>query len=133
MSKKTSKSNPNVRAKPLRSPGRNLLMTLTLVPLVVGIILIGAWVLDINIFDDPQPQIIVGIFFFLLSFTASNAVQRKWIISGSWGLLAIADIITLIWLNVAAQTVAILIGIAGLVLLGVQFYRQYQMGKRQGR
>jgi len=44
-------------------------------------------------------------------------------------LLALADIVTLAWLNLAAQIVALAAGLVGLVLLGVEFYKQYQQGK----
>lgn len=133
MSKKSPRSSNPTLKKAARSPGKNVLMTLTLVPLAVGIILIGAWVLDIEILHDPQAQIVVGIFFFLLSFTASNAIQKKWLLCLGWALLAVADLVTLVWLNLAAQVIAILFGGAGVVLLGVQFFRQYRQGKNQGR
>ena len=55
-------------------------------------------------------QVTVGIFFFLLTFTASNAILKRWRLAVGWGLLAIADLVTLGWLNLAAQIVAILAG-----------------------
>jgi len=113
------------------SPGKNVFLALTLVPLVIGIILIGAWVLDLEILDNQQSQITVGIFFFLLSFTASNAIQKRWRLAIGWGLLAIADIVTLGWLNVAIQIVAISIGLIGVILLGIEFYKQYQQGEKK--
>lgn len=132
MSKKTS-HNTNISRKKRSSPGKNILLTLTLVPLVIGVILIGAWVLDIEIFEDPQAQLIVGIFFFLLTFATSNALQKRWRLALGWGLLAVADIITLGWLNVAVQVIALIVGLIGLVLLGIEFYRQYQLGKTTER
>ena len=132
MSKKTS-HNKNISRKKRSSPGKNILLTLTLVPLVIGVILIGAWVLDIEIFEDPQAQLIVGIFFFLLTFTTSNALQKRWMLALGWGLLAVADIITLGWLNVAIQVIALIVGLIGLVLLGIEFYQQYQRGKTTER
>ena len=122
--KKKSKPSPK-----RSSPGRNVFLALTLVPLVIGIILIGAWILDIELFDTPQSQVTVGIFFFLLTFTASNAIQKRWRLTTGWGLLAIADIVTLAWLNVAAQVIALGVGVIGLVLLGMEFYKQYQQDK----
>jgi len=113
------------------SPGKNVFLALTLVPLVIGIILIGAWVLDLEILDNQQSQITVGIFFFLLSFTASNAIQKRWRLAIGWGLLAIADIVTLGWLIVTIQIVAISIGLIGVILLGIEFYKQYQQGEKK--
>jgi hypothetical protein len=103
---KRAQKNKNSSSKKESSPGRNVFLSLTLVPLVIGIILIGAWVLDLELLENPQSQITVGIFFFLLTFTASNAIQKRWQLAAGWGLLALADIVTLAWLNLAAQIVA---------------------------
>lgn len=128
MPSKTSKSN-KLNATKRSSPGRNVLLALSLVPLVIGIILIGAWVLDLEVLSDPQTQLIVGIFFFLISFTASNAIQKRWRLALGWGLLAVSDLITLAWLNVAVQIIAIVVGLVGIVILAVEFYRQYRQNK----
>jgi len=124
-----SKKNNRKSSKKQNSPGKNVLLSLTLVPLVIGIILIGAWALDIELLDNPQSQITVGIFFFLLTFTTSNTIQKRWRLAGGWGLLAAADLVTLAWLNVAAQIIALSVGVVGLVLLGAEFYKQYQQNK----
>jgi hypothetical protein len=129
MPKNTSKNNKNTSSIKRSSPGRNVFLALTLVPLVIGIILIGAWVLDIEILGNLQSQMTVGIFFFLLTFTTTNAVQKQWRLATGWGLLAVADLVTLAWLNVVAQVIAIIVGLAGLVLLGIEFYGQYQQNK----
>jgi hypothetical protein len=129
MPKKTQRNSKQPTPGKRSSPGKNVLLALTLVPLVIGIILIGAWVLDLELLENPQSQITVGIFFFLLTFTASNAIQKRWRLAAGWGLLAIADIVTLAWLNLAAQVVAISVGLVGIILLGIEFYRQYQQGK----
>jgi hypothetical protein len=47
--------------------------------------------------------------------------------------LAAADLVTLAWLNVAAQIVALSVGVVGLALLGIEFYRQYQQNKTKNR
>jgi hypothetical protein len=129
MPKRPQKNNKNSSLRKESSPGKNVLLSLTLVPLVIGIILIGAWVLDIELLENPQSQVTVGIFFFLLTFTASNAIQKRWRLAAGWGLLAIADLVTLAWLNLAAQVVAIGAGLVGVIMLGIEFYRQYQQGK----
>ena len=126
--------NPPSKGKQVKSvrkstPGKNLLLTLTLVPLVIGILLIGAWALDISIFDEPVLHVTVGILFFLLSFTLSNVLQKRWMLATGWGLLMCADIVILAWFHVWAQSVAIAVGLVGLGFLGVEFYRQYQLNK----
>ena len=133
MPKKARKNNQNLTSKQRSSPGKNVFLALTLVPFIIGVILIGAWVLDLGLLDNPQSQVTVGICFFLLAFTASNAVQKRWQLAAGWGLLAVADLVTLAWLNLAAQIIAISAGFIGLLLLGIEFYKQYQQGKKQNK
>ena len=99
--------------------------------MMIRLILIGAWVLDIEVLDNFQSQITVGVFFFLLSFTASNAVQKRWNLAAGWGILAVADLIVLAWLNVWAQAIASLVGLVGIVVLGIEFYKQYLLNKAE--
>jgi len=106
-----------------------VLLTLTLVPLVVGLLFIGAWVLDVSVLDDPQAQVTVGILFFLFSFAASNALQKRWRLAAGWGLLMCADLVILAWLELWAQVAAIVLGLVGLGFLAVEFYRQYRQGQ----
>lgn len=126
--KATSKNKPS-SSRRKSSPGKNLLLTLSLVPLVIGFLLIGAWVLDISILDESQLHVTVGILFLLLSFTLSNSIQKRWRLTVGWGLLMCADIIILIWFNVWAQMFALGVGFLGVVLIGIEFYKQYQQGK----
>jgi len=132
MAKKSSKQNRKPATK-RTSPAKNVFLSLTLVPLAIGIILIGAWVLDLKLLDNLQSQLTVGIFFFLLTFTTSNIIQKRWRLAAGWGLLAVADIVTLAWLNVAAQIIALSVGVIGVVLLGIEFYKQYQQGKTKNK
>ena len=129
MTKKSISKNKQSDPQRRSTLGGNLLLTLTLVPLVIGIILIIAWALDISIFDEPQLHVTVGILFFLFSFTASNVLQKRWMLAAGWGLLMSADIIILAWLHVWAQSAALVVGLSGVVLLGIEFYRQYQLGR----
>ena len=129
MAKKSSKKSTKKTTTKRSSPAKNVFLALTLVPFVIGVIFIGAWVLDLEVLDTPQSQVTVGIFFFLISFVASNAIQKRWRLAAGWGLLAVADIVTLVWLNVAAQIVALSIGLIGVILLGIEFYSQFQQNK----
>jgi len=126
--KSTSKSRKTSITKK-STPGRNVFLALTLVPLVIGIILVGAWVLELDVLGDSQSQVTIGIFFFLVGFATSNAMQKRWRLAAGWGLLAVAGIVTLAWLNVAAQVVALSVGLMGVILLGLEFYKQYRQNK----
>lgn len=129
MAKKVTSKQKNTPSPKRSSPGKNVFLALTLVPFVLGVILIGAWVLELEIFDNSQSLVTVGVFFFLLSFAASNAFQKRWKLAAGWGLLAVADIVTLAWLNLAAQVIALSLGLIGVVMLGIEFYYQYQQNK----
>lgn len=131
MTKKKTPHLKNLSPKKPTSPGKNFLLTISLVPLVIGMVLLGAWVLDMEILPDNQSQLTVAIFFFLLTFTTSNALQKRWRLALGWGLLAVADLITLGWLNVAAQIGALTLGAIGLILLGSEFYGQYRQVKQK--
>jgi membrane-bound ClpP family serine protease len=130
MTKKSPARNIKAIRRSPSASGCNLLLALTLVPIVIGVLLIGAWVLDISIFDDAQSQIIVGILFILLGFAASNILQKRWRLAAGWGLLMCADLVLLAWLNVWAQAIAIGFGLVGLIFLGIEFYRQYRQGQQ---
>ena len=129
MANKSTSKHKKTPPKKKSTPGRNVFLALTLVPLVIGLIFVGAWVLDLEILDDIQSQLTVGIFFFLVSFAASNAMQKRWRLAAGWGALAVADLVTLAWLNLVAQIVALSVGSIGVILLGIEFYNQYQQNK----
>ena len=129
MAKKSTTKNKKVPPSKKSTPGRNVFLALTLVPLVIGIILVGAWVLELEVLGDSQSQVTVGIFFFLVSFATSNAFQKRWRLAAGWGLLAVADLVTLAWLNLAAQVLALGVGLIGVTILGIEFYNQYQQNK----
>jgi hypothetical protein len=101
-------------------------LALTLVPLVIGGLLILAWALDLNLFEQPQTQIYVGLLFILLGFGASNALQRNWSLMAAWLLLAGADFILLAWVSLYTQILGFLVGGLGLILLLFEFYKRYQ-------
>lgn len=112
------------------SLGKNILLTLTLVPVVLGLLLIGAWALDMKILEN-QSEVQVGIFFLLLGFALSNTLQKRYGLAAGWGALATASLIILTWWNVWAQTISAVAGIIGAIFLGMEFYKQYQQNKAE--
>jgi membrane-bound ClpP family serine protease len=123
---RTDKNSPN-QAKWLR-----LLLALTLVPLIIGVLLIGAWALDIYIWEPPENQVVLAVLFILLSFVTSNALQKRWQASIAWLFMLVADWVLLTSYNVTFQIGAfILVGI-GVILLGIEFYRRWQQQKQSG-
>ncbi|MGD8405352.1 MAG: hypothetical protein PVJ21_16965 [Anaerolineales bacterium] len=125
MSKKSSKKSKRKRRTSL---GQNIILMLTLVPVVIGLLLIVAWALELEIFAN-QSEVQVGIFFLLLGFFLSNILQKKYGLAAGWGALAAADLIVLSWWNIWAQVIASIAGLSGIIFLGVEFYKQYQRDK----
>lgn len=107
--------------QPLPSWAR-VALALTLVPLVGGLLLMAAWALDIQLTRDLESQAWVGLLFMLLSFVLSNLIQRRWRLFLGWLLLSLADLILLVWVSLYAQGMAGIIGVAGILILGIEFY-----------
>ena len=104
----------------------NLILSLTLVPLIAGVIFIAAWALDIDLTGSLENQLYVGMLLMLLGFIVSNLIQKRWRLFAGWVLLAIADVIFLLFINLYLQAVAMLLAIAGLFFLGMEIYRRMQ-------
>ena len=128
MAKKSGSKSIKPSTKKRSSPWMNILLSLSLVPTVLGILLIGAWLLDMNILEN-QSEVTVGLFFILVGFAASNAFQKRYRLAIGWGLLAVADLILLIWVSLWTQGFALIVGLIGVVFLGIEFYKQYQQNK----
>jgi len=128
MAKNISKTHKKTAPK-RNSPWQNILLTLSLVPLIIGVLLIVAWALDFEILAN-QSEVQVGLFFILLGFALSNTLQKRFRLAIGWGVLAIADLIVLTWLSVWAQGIAIAVGLVGIIFLVVEFYKQYQQDKK---
>lgn len=110
--------------RPARRGG--VFLALTLVPLVIGGLLIVAWGLDIYLWEPPESQLSVGFLFILLSFAASNALQGLWYPAAGWALLGLSDLLILTWVSLPAQILAAVLALAGFGLIGVEFYRRWK-------
>ncbi len=128
--KRSTKSKPAPGRKATGSFWKNLSLTLTLVPLIVGFLLVGAWLLDIILWESPDTQIVIAILFILVSFAASNAIQGHWILATGWALLTLSDLMVLTWINLWAQIAAFVFGAAGLGFLGFEFFRRWRQQKQ---
>lgn len=126
MAKRSVPKPKPVPVKRTKSSKSNIWMALTLVPLLVGGLLIVTWALDIFTWEDSQSQVFVGLFFALLSFVATNALQKHWYAAAGWALLAVSDLLLLIWIDLQIQIFAFLVGGLGIVLLLYEFIRRFQ-------
>lgn len=124
-SRKSLSKNPSDR-EPARPAWARTALALTLVPVVAGVIFIATWALDIDITGNMENQIYVGMLLMLLGFIFSNLIQKRWRLFAGWTLLAIADVLFLLFVNIYVQAAALLIAVAGLFFLGLEFARRMQ-------
>ncbi len=101
-----------------------ILLTLSLAPLIGGILLIAAWSLDIVVVGALEAQIYLGALMILISFLLFNLVQRQWILAAGWLLLIISNWLFLSRADLRIQGVAIFLGVIGLALLFFEFIRR---------
>jgi len=112
------------RQKEERPGWKNLILALSLVPLIAGIFFIIAWALDWDLIGSLENQVYVGILFILLSFAITNLVLQRWLLFAGWLLLGIADLLFLFWVNPSAQIAAAVLGIAGAGMIGFRYFQQ---------
>lgn len=117
MTKQSSKLSSASRPSDQLRPWPKRFLSLSLVPIIAGVVLIALWALDINVIGSSDSQPLVGLFFVLLGFMMSNAFQKLWRLALGWLLIAAADILLLIPAQDAVRYAAIAIGAVGLVLL----------------
>jgi hypothetical protein len=132
MAAKRVSGNPALVPAKVQAPRWNrLLLALTLLPLASGVLLIVAWSFDFIIWISPDFQISIASLFILLSFAASNLVQKNWLLAGGWLLFAMADWLLLNRIDTPSQVTGIILGAAGLLVIGYEIYRRTKQGNSQ--
>jgi multisubunit Na+/H+ antiporter MnhE subunit len=74
------------------------LVLLSMVPLAVGVLLIIGALTGAVVWGTARKQLVMGGFYALFSFVASNLIQKRWVLAGCWTLLGLA-----VWLVVNQQ------------------------------
>jgi hypothetical protein len=103
---------------------KQLLLALSLVPLIAGGLLILLWAIDVLILQPADTQLTVGVMFVLLSFAVSNLVQANWLAAAGWLLLMVADGLLLSQQRGSIQYIAIAIGVAAVILFAIEIVRR---------
>jgi hypothetical protein len=95
--KRLIQSSSSTHADPKRFWQKWLLL-LAMVPLGVGLLLIISAFTGAVVWGTPRKQVIMGGLYILLSFVASNTIQKQWILAAGWALLGLAA-----WLGLNQQ------------------------------
>jgi hypothetical protein len=101
-----------------------ILQILAIIPLVVGGLLLLTAFTGLIVWDTAESQVVMGCLYILISFGASNAIQKKWLLALGWLLLGIA-----LWLFESGPDIVIRILAGAIVsvsiaLLAREFLRQ---------
>ena len=116
-------SKKHIAALPQPMPGwRRLLLTLALVPLILGVLLIFAWAIDWDLWGGLDNQIVIGALFLLFSFFWMNAAQGNWPLAIGWLLLTIADYMVLSLRVEWSQRIGAVLGLAGILIVGYEYF-----------
>jgi hypothetical protein len=110
---------------------RNPWLVLSLVPLIIGALMVIFWGLDIYLWEPADTQITIGVLFILLSFASSNAIQKNWYPAVGWILIAVADFVILTSLVGWIQIIGFVVGGIGLILIGIEFYQRWKQRSSQ--
>jgi hypothetical protein len=97
-----------------------------MVPLFIGLLLILTALTGAVVWGTPQEQAVIGGFYILLSFVASNALQKQWLLVIGWLLLGVAAWVGVNRPEVAAKVVAAVLAGLGVALVSREFLRRRQ-------
>jgi hypothetical protein len=100
-------------------------LALTLVPIIIGLILMIAWVLDYNLTGSLENQGLVGMAFLLASFALSNLLQKRWNLLIGWVLLLVSNLITLLFpTELMMQIISLVLLLGALAMLGTEYFHR---------
>jgi hypothetical protein len=112
---------------------QRILLLLAAAPSGVGILLIIMASVGVIAWNTPMEQVIMGGFYILFSFAASNAVQKEWKLAVGWALLGVAVWLALYRPETGAKVVAAaLIGLS-VTLISKEFLRRRRQALESGK
>jgi hypothetical protein len=97
-----------------------------MVPLFIGLLLILTALTGAVVWGTPQEQAVIGGFYILLSFVASNLLQKQWVLAVGWSLPGVAAWVGTSWPGVEAKVVAAVLAGLGVALISREFLRRRQ-------
>jgi hypothetical protein len=94
-----SKTSRPTRTNKKRPPWLNMLLMLSLVPMLGGFLIAAATAVGLVFMGSGEAQAMVGSIFMLGGFTLVNALQKKWLLALGWGLPGLG-----LWILTTAST-----------------------------
>ena len=100
---------------------------LAIIPLVVGGLLLLTAFTGLIVWDTAEYQVVMGCLYILISFAASNAIQKQWLLTAGWLLLGFA-----LWLFESGPDTSVRILAAVIVSLSIGLLaREFLRRRRQ--
>jgi hypothetical protein len=103
---------------------RQRFLLLSMVPLAVGVLLIIGALTGAVFWGTAREQFVMGGFYALFSFVASNLIQKHWVLAGCWTLLGLAAGLVLYQQQTEAKIMAAALLAIGVALLSREFLRR---------
>ena len=122
--KKQSKSLQKTQEQPQRPRWVNLLLALTLLPIISGGILLVTPLLGFNIFEPREMQWFFGLFLLFSGFALSNYLQKKWMLAVGWTALALCGVLLWFFSEIWIQAAAVALGCSGLASIVYEFWQR---------
>jgi len=110
-----------------RPTWKALLSLLALAPLLLGAMLIIAATADILVWDTPWQQVTMAGLYILVSFVATNALERQWVLVSGWSLLGLAVWTAVTWQEWPGRIMAGALAGVGVALLSREFFRRRRL------
>ena len=121
-------------SKQPQPPGKNWqkqLLPATLTLLAAGLLLVFGAVFEITVWVSPPTQALAGGMLMLISFAASNALQKQWNLAAGWLLLGAAILLWFSWPQVWGRGLAYVLGGGGLFFLSKEFMDRFRQQQRR--
>lgn len=109
------------------------LLALTLIPLIVGLVLIFTALVGLTLWGSWAAQAVAGGLLVLASFAASNALQKQWLLAAGWLLVGAGIGLGFSLVQTWATVAAFLMGGLGLYLLLNEFIKRGWERQRRAR
>ncbi len=130
--KRSTQRKRAAQAAPQMARWQQLLLLVTVVPMLAGLFLFVASWFDIQLFGTPESQTVTGALVALVGFAAANALQKLWRLAAGWLLIAGGVWLATAMAGAPLMWAGVMLGAVGLILVLWAFAQRYRQ-VRQGQ